>query len=232
MFTGPFTTRSTLRAGDTHLGVWSLQVLLNDIYLNKLHPLDEDGVFGSGTEATVKKYQGDVGIKTDGVVGPHTQKRLVRSAIVRSTFGAQLPKGLLEGQIALESGGILSAVNDSVPGGVDLGLVQQRVYGPPYSESRVKEAMDPIYAIGKSAEGLYRLATTTYSTPHANCPFNKWELAVLHHNWPYAASQYDKYGKLPSPNRNAGWAPASLQPITWDEWARFYVSKVTALVEW
>jgi hypothetical protein len=160
-----------------------------------------------------------------------TQQRMTRSVIIRVPHGVDLPKGLLEGQINLESGGYLAAVNSSVPGGLDLGLTQRRVYGPPYIEGAVMQAMDPIGSVSLSAANLWERAAT-YSTPHSLCPFNRWELAVLAHNWPVAADQFDRYGRLLSPNKLATWAPQSLQPITWDGWAHYYVDQVTKDVVW
>jgi peptidoglycan hydrolase-like protein with peptidoglycan-binding domain len=229
MFTGPFTTKSTLRRGDTHLGVWSLQRALNVVYPEAR--MVTDGAFGQNTEMWAKRYQADVKIYVDGIVGPQTQNRMVRSMIVRGEYGSKLPRGLLEGQISLESAGIFTALNASVAGGVDLGLVQMRVYGPPYDAERVRHAMDPFKAISDSAEDLYQRAET-YRTRHPSCPFNRWELAVLHHNWPVAAGQYAKNGRLTSPNNIATWAPAALGTMTWEEWCFFYVARVCKDVVW
>jgi peptidoglycan hydrolase-like protein with peptidoglycan-binding domain len=224
----PTTTKSSFRRGDTHLGVWAIQRLLNTVYAGKMTPLVEDGAFGAGTDTTVRKYQADVGIVSDGIVGQQTQQRMTRSVIIRVPYGADLPKGLLEGQINLESGGYLAAVNASVAGGLDLGLTQRRVYGPPYSEASVMQAMDPLGSVTLSAANLWTNADK-YRNAHLGCPFNRWELAVLSHNWPVAAEQFFKYGHLLSPNNLATWAP---RPMTWNEWCHYYVEAVTENVVW
>lgn len=223
----PTVTKTSFRRGDTHAGVWAIQVFLNDVYEGRAQSLEQDGIFGYGTDQLVRRYQADTQLGADGVVGVDTQARMVRSCIVRSDFGPRLPKGLLEGQIRGESGNFVAAANSSVRGGIDLGYTQRRVYGPPFDRSKVALALDPVHSVSESAKELYERAQTYSAGRHPQCPFNKWELAVLHHNWPVAAQTYYKYGKLPQPNRQASWAPASLQPITWDQWAHFYVHSIT-----
>src|ERR1051325_7899341 len=136
----PRPTKTLFKRGYTHLGVYALQKFLNKVYEGKMPTLVADGIFGAGTESGVKKYQADTGAEVDGVVGAQTQSRMVRSCVVRAPGGSDMPKGLLEGQIALESGGFICAVNASVPGGLDLGLTQRRVYGPPYDAQAVQNA--------------------------------------------------------------------------------------------
>lgn len=68
----------TVREGDNPgsdpIVVMRLQHILND----RGHgPLVEDGEFGLNTEAAVKKFQGNEGIGTDGVVGPQTWTSLL-----------------------------------------------------------------------------------------------------------------------------------------------------------
>jgi peptidoglycan hydrolase-like protein with peptidoglycan-binding domain len=224
----PTTTKTSFREGDFHLGVWAIQRLLNVVYAGKMTAMTEDGAFGPQTDITVRKYQADVGIVADGIVGQKTQQRMVRSVIVRVPHGGELPKGLLEGQINLESGGYLAAANDSVAGGVDLGLTQRRVYGPPFSAASVMQAMDPLGSVSLSVAALWQNADK-YANAHLGCPFNRWELAVLAHNWPVAADQFNKYGHLLSPNKIATWAPS---PMTWNEWCHYYVEAVTKDVVW
>ena len=225
----PTVTKASFRRGDVHPGVWALQRFLNVVYKDKLFPLVEDGWFGSGTELQVKKYQADVGAEVDGIVGPQTQQRMVRSAVVRAPHGTEIPKGLVEGQINGESGGYFAAVNSKVAGGLDLGLTQRRVYGPPFDKALVAGALDPIGSVSQSAIELFNWAENYREGRHPNCPFNRWELAVLHHNWPWAADQYWRYGKLPNPTRVATWVPegAPDSAKTWDGWAHYYVEQIT-----
>jgi peptidoglycan hydrolase-like protein with peptidoglycan-binding domain len=63
----------TLRQGSTGENVKQLQNLLNYVYGPNLKV---DGIFGSQTEAAVKKFQKDYGLTVDGIVGVTTWNRL------------------------------------------------------------------------------------------------------------------------------------------------------------
>ena len=218
----PRTTKYSFKKGDTHLGVWAIQKFLNHLYAPSL---SEDGAFGEATETAVKRYQKAVAATADGVVGPTTQGRIVRSVIVRTPAGLKLPKGLLEGIIDAESGRFLAAANASVPGGIDLGLTQRRVYGPPFKAAEVQAAMDPFSNIERSVRTLYdayklyssRLGTGEYA----------WRVAALAHNWPSAADQLSR-GQTLSTTRTATWAPPGTKftdgapVVSWRDWAEFY----------
>ena len=64
----------TLRKGDIGDDVREMQELL--INLNYLPAGEDDGKFGSKTEAAVCEFQKDQGLTVDGVCGPKTWKRL------------------------------------------------------------------------------------------------------------------------------------------------------------
>lgn len=63
----------TLRHGTSSIETIRAQALLNLFGAN----LREDGVFGSGTEAAVRAFQGRYGLGVDGVVGPVTHTALL-----------------------------------------------------------------------------------------------------------------------------------------------------------
>ncbi len=65
---GNTTTRATLRNGSTGADVKVLQQLL----VQHGYQIGIDGIFGSGTEAAVKRFQAANGIGADGIVGPKT----------------------------------------------------------------------------------------------------------------------------------------------------------------
>ena len=68
-------SHKTIKRGSTGPDVVECQ---NDlIYLNyDLSPYGADGKFGAKTEAAVKAFQGSVGLKQDGIVGPKTWEAL------------------------------------------------------------------------------------------------------------------------------------------------------------
>jgi peptidoglycan hydrolase-like protein with peptidoglycan-binding domain len=59
-------------------GAWvlRLQQMLNDLQVG---PLQVDGQFGPRTESAVKKFQTNLGLEDDGVVGEHTWIGLINN---------------------------------------------------------------------------------------------------------------------------------------------------------
>lgn len=223
IFTSPPTvTKYSFKKGDTHIGVWAIQRLLNTVYSIGI---PETGFFGDITEGWVRRYQQDTSAFVDGVVGPETQARIVRSCVVRAPHGTSIPKGLLEGIIQAESGRYLAAVNSKISGGVDCGLTQRRVYGPPYDPELVKAAFDPIGNVSRSAGDLWdryqvfaaRVGRGEYA----------WRLAALAHNWPEGADVLSR-GRQLSTTNHAWWAPPGtvfadgMPVISQSDWAKFY----------
>jgi N-acetylmuramoyl-L-alanine amidase len=64
------TNDNGLKLGSTGDKVKEIQTWLKE---NKFYTGDVDGVFGEGTEAAVKAFQKEVGLKEDGQVGEYTQ---------------------------------------------------------------------------------------------------------------------------------------------------------------
>lgn len=218
----PLTTKYGFKEGDRHLGVWALQVFFDAL---GYQPGVLDGSFGPATKAAVERYQKSTGATVDGVVGPQTQSRIVRSCVVRAPGGTTIPKGLVEGQISAESGGLIAAANSQVAGGVDLGFTQRRVYGPPFDPSKVKDAINPLSNVSKSAADLLgRYKTFAARVGHGEYA---WRLAALGHNWPSAADDLSRGWPL-STTRIATWVPAGTHfpdgtaVRTFRQWAEFY----------
>jgi hypothetical protein len=218
----PRSTKYGFKLGDTHLGVWALQRFINKTFDVQLV---EDGTFGWETELEVKHYQRAKAVTVDGIVGPQTQAQIVRSVIVRVPHGTTLPKGLLEGIIQAESGRLIAAVNSQVSGGVDLGLTQRRVYGPPFNTALVKSAMDPYTSVTQSVEELYQRYLTFAG--RVGVGTTAWRIAALAHNWPWAADQLSR-GRALSTTQRAAWVPAGTKfddgapVVSYRDWAEFY----------
>tara|TARA_R110002020_G_scaffold3690_1_gene16329 strand:+ start:2794 stop:3639 length:846 start_codon:yes stop_codon:yes gene_type:complete len=62
-----------IKYGSRGDGVKHVQTLLND---KGFGPIDADGLFGSGTENAVKRFQSSTGLSADGIVGPGTMGAL------------------------------------------------------------------------------------------------------------------------------------------------------------
>lgn len=201
----------TIRRGQSGWYVWSLQRALNAL---TGAGLGEDGVFGGWTENAVKQFQERSRLPyVDGLAGPQTQGRLGALAFEKVEAAHQpLPKGILHGLVTLESGNMLSVVNTAVSGGVDCGLVQRRVIGPPFSQSALKGAFSPVAACEWSVtdpdHGFIptrdRLMLKTWAKGNRE---RAGRCAALNHNWPAGAAYYAEHGHAPSPTLACSWLP-------------------------
>jgi hypothetical protein len=216
-------TPTTLARGALGWPVFALQRAL--IFVGAA--IDADGVLGADTVLALKDYQRRAHLVADGIAGPMSQRLLVTA--VRTRVEDTLPgfpDGLLHGLIELESASNLGAVNWSAPGGVDCGVIQRRVYGPPYDAHTLRLAYAPAAALDSAAMELEARAQTFrgYGRSVERC----WRLAALAHNWPWAAGQLARHGALPSPDDPAPWVPNGLRfpdgvlVHTRAQWCEFY----------
>lgn len=221
----PDVARSSVRVGAGGWLVYALQKCLR---------IGADGSFGPQTEAAVKGYQTTEALTVDGIVGPATQKALALRAIGRAEAVVPAPAGLLYGLSAAESGMLLEAVNWAVTGGVDCGVVQRRVYGPPYGLDALRTAFDPEVA---AAAALTDLRGRARGFASGAAPGEReWRLGAMAHNWPSAggADYIAVHGKCSSPNESCSWLPrnakgalyirfpdGALVQTRWD-WCQFY----------
>lgn len=201
--------------------------------------MSKDGDFGPMTQSAVKSAQAALGITADGIAGPVTQERLVMRAVANIVL-VGIPPGLGRSLVEGESGYKVGAVNWSVPGGVDCGVMQRRVLGPAYSLDLLKEAFAPGPAIRKSLDELGARAEVFMRSPGVTRlpvparPEYALRLAVLAHNWPWAAGQLADDNAL-STTRDATWAtyveggvvkrvkfPDGEPVMTYRDWAEFY----------
>lgn len=77
-------TKGNLGYGSSGADVKALQQSLNAMGYNCG---SADGVFGAKTQAAVKQYQKDQGIKADGIVGSNTKKELKKDGYAKGTLG-------------------------------------------------------------------------------------------------------------------------------------------------
>ena len=226
---------SSLRRGDSGWPTFALQSALRT---ETEIGLVADGAFGPATESAVRTWQRAHGLVVDGIAGIKTQRSLVES-VAAGVHILGVPDGHARGLMDGESGFYVGAVNWSVPGGVDCGVMQRRVYTP-YAPSALKAAYAPLSAIRTSMLDMQTRALDFLESVEAYHERTgrplvadtkrgeyAWRLAALAHNWPWAADQLSKGGMV-STTKLATWAPASARfpdgaPVrTQREWCEFY----------
>jgi hypothetical protein len=217
----PAQTDYSIRQGEEGWAVYALQCALPGA--------ERDGSFGAFTDAAVRAVQGSYALVVDGIAGPATQGALADRVCAEHSSG--LPRGLIAGIAQGEGGKLLGPVNWSVPGGVDCGLFQRRVYGPPFQLAELQRAFDP----GYQAELLRRFLAARaekYQRPEMASPGPEraWRLAALAHNYPAGADTIaakgigglSAYWRKPQ-----AWVPAVHLPDGYEirtplDWVRFY----------
>lgn len=184
----PRTTPYEIKRRQRGIKVWAVQRALNSIDFG---PLAEDGIFGRKTEDSVLAYQIAKVLYPDGVFGPKSSASVAAEITGLVTKEVRrLPSGLLRSIVQGESGSLIAAVNWSVPGGVDCGYTQRRVFAKDYENGKVvKRAFDSRYQIKLLATGLKSRHDSYYGRPGATSHEAAWRLAVLHHNYPAAAER-------------------------------------------
>jgi hypothetical protein len=219
-------SHAALKEGVSGWPVYALQRALNDAGSASLAP---DGGFGARTTTALKAFQTRANLKADGVCGTASWRALSGAVCRRLDRDKIVPAGLAAGFARGEGGNNAAAVNPSVAGGVDCGLFQLRCYGPPFDHQALGLAFSP-YRAGVRALTQLRERAAQFARPAAGCPFTPLELAVLAHNWPWAAQTYHDRGRLAMPARPAYWVPASLPASvrTYDGWAHYYVKTMTS----
>jgi hypothetical protein len=214
-----------LREGSAGWPVFALQGALGCAGIH----IAKDGGFGPKTKKAVEKFQRGEKIAVDGVVGPMTQRHLV-SYVCRLIEHEvpDLPSGLAAAMAAGEGGNMLAAVNWSVPGGVDCGLFQLRVYTP-YGEDAMRLAFSPLRAGAKAMKDFGARRASFLKRPWVNGNVARaGRCALLAHNWPAGADAYSRYGHVSCTTCLASWVPVGVKfpdghPVrTQEEWAQFY----------
>jgi hypothetical protein len=221
----PRSIDTALKTGDSGWAVFGLQKCLN--FVNG-STLVADGAFGTVTEGAVASYQKRMSLLADGIAGPKTQLAACQH-LCAVTFINGAPNGLGLGMVEGEGGYYFGAVNWGVTGGVDCGVVQERVVGPPFSSVNLRHAFNAPESL-KGALITVTERAKGYAV-HSWAKFS-WErqlrCAIMAHNWPVAALSIAKTGKCPHPDSTDGWWPRTLEfpdgtlvRTRWD-WCQWY----------
>jgi peptidoglycan hydrolase-like protein with peptidoglycan-binding domain len=241
------TIPSSLKQGDKGWPVFALQTGLDSLD----YDLSHDGDFGALTDKAVKRFQRDQDLIVDGIAGPASQSRMV-TLIDANTHDRheRIPTGLLRGFCDAEGGNNLAAVNWNISGGVDCGIVQIRVFGPPYDPDNLAAAYNPAVAMERTAVTFQgRLSSYREMRFAKTQPIEYAQrCAALSWNWPWGAETLAKLGVFPNPSKIATWAevngkrikfPDGSPVMTYKDWAEFYAmggrhgeGRVTRFVKW
>lgn len=219
-------TPASIKDGDSGWPTYALQMALSAHGVRVV----PDGSFGPATVKKTKEVQRRLNLTPDGIAGPKTQTAICVE-LCEDIVGHGLPQGLSRSLVEGESGYFLGAVNWSVKGGVDVSVVQRRVYGPPYSPTILMDAYNPAQAIRWTLDALDRRAEEFYNRPGVRTRSDRLEysirLALLAHNWPWAANELAA-GRELSTTKEATWVPKGLKfpdgsaVVTYAHWAQFY----------
>lgn len=185
----PTSTDYIVERGDRGVVVFAVQKALTDIGLT----VSVDEVFGDETAAKVRVFQNAVNLKADGRFGPVTSSKM--AAKLASQVSGTAPGPLVRGIVKAESAEVIGAVNTSVPGGIDCGYVQRRVYSADFDNlATVRRAFDGLYQMNLLATSLRNRHDAFFGRPGARTHERAWRLAALYHNYPYAAEKISQVG--------------------------------------
>jgi len=185
--------RYATKEGMSGVEVWALQINLTEIG----YPLAFDGIFGPATDAAVKRFQQDQGLVVDGIAGVMTQRGIILKAATPASSKYTLPMGLLKSIASNESGFVLAAYSPHPSdGGFDFGPYQLAFPPAEMNETIYQSACDSrVMAIhvgsdARQFKNQFRQAPKVDSDKYA------WQLAVLYHNWPFAAHNLANIGSI------------------------------------
>ena len=197
---------ASLKEGAHGWPVYGLQSGLNVVLPGS--PLKTDGAFGPATHGAVRAFQKVGALTVDGIAGPTTQRALCL-AILDHMHLDDLPEGLPRSLMEGEGGYNFGAVNWSVPGGVDCGLMQHRVYEP-FTYEALADAFTAPVAILDACHDVRDRAFGNPSRQITGFIDRPWvkslslaerkqkalRLALLAHNWPVGANDIAQDGRL------------------------------------
>lgn len=223
---------ASLKQGSSGWPVFSLQTGLNDVRNAGLTP---DGDFGPATESALKSAQRAWDLTADGVAGPATRTALSGAVCAKADRNVEIPQGLLTNFARGEGGNNPAAVNWQVAGGVDCGLFQFRVYGPPYGQVSMRSAFSPYRsAIGAAGDFSERQKSYLGRAWSGRNMERCGRCAVMAHNWPAGADTISRTGKCSLPDSRCTWLPRDKNGVslvkfpdgsrveTRHQWTQFY----------
>jgi peptidoglycan hydrolase-like protein with peptidoglycan-binding domain len=91
-----------IRYGDKGSNVKKLQQALNELGYGNSGTSGLDGIFGDKTLAAVKKFQKDMGISADGIVGPNTKKKFKAKGYAKGSMGVDADQWALIDELGEE----------------------------------------------------------------------------------------------------------------------------------
>jgi hypothetical protein len=225
-----------LRLGSTGWPVFALQVGINDDAARRV--LEPDGDFGPGTNAGTKAFQLAHGLTADGIAGPATRSALTTAVCARiDAARPACPHGLMRNMARGEGGDNPGAVNWQVVGGVDCGLYQLRVFGPPFVEGLLRAAFRPVDSGLTAADAFLSRRTSLAGKAWTGGSRERaGRCALMAHNWPTAggADYIAEHGRCSNPDGKCTWLPRDVAGVSlvhftdgsrvetrWD-WCQFY----------
>jgi peptidoglycan hydrolase-like protein with peptidoglycan-binding domain len=186
---------SVIEPGDKGIQVWAVQTALNEI--GRTNPILADGSYGDVTKRAVATFQTAVsGLEPDGVTGPLTQRKMIGILVDSREDVWSGPDGLLRSTASYEGGWLVAPMNWSSPNGVDCGCIQRRLMEASFGDdAAIQRAFDSRYQIRLLAVSVENLRDLFYGRPGARGNNElAYRLAVLNHNYPYAADRISRVG--------------------------------------
>lgn len=183
--------RYAFKEGMTGWDVWALQVALNSH--QKTFPIIEDGIFGKQTKGCVLREQKNHHLSVvDGIIGPATQRAIVKTETNAAEISNHVPKGLLYGIAEGESGLFFAAVSGpNWNGSYDAGVIQENLSPSEVTSiSNWRRGFDLKWGVTDTAKKI-RKQYEIYR-PFLSTDKFAWYCAILYHNWPAAAEKKAK----------------------------------------
>ena len=222
----------------------------NDVAVIQLNlGVTVDGNFGPKTHKAAVAWQEKYGLDpVDGIVGPDTQQSILVEKSAAAAKAHNLPSGILKSIAFNESGWILAAAGRHAgDAGWDVGAYM-RASGANFP---TPNSTRNYFNVEKSAEWTANHLAQTKA--NLGVPVNSqyleeigdgnkeefaWQLAILAHNWPYAADKIAKRGHIyDDPHRDdlpENWiiVASGGRLSTPRQWVTSYIAKATGYVRW